>query len=134
MSLLASPTSSPRFLSAGTDIGLPGLQSAFALAVLAAAARAHIPVILVLVHNLPVSFDELVQVRVLPFEWPCSDLPYRCPCATEQPANASYAPVSAIVDAWAPTMHADVVADAVFGRVNRWGKSVLTVRCCDSGR
>ena len=24
-------------------------------------------------------------------------------------------------------MHADVVADALFGRVNRWGKSVLTV-------
>lgn len=87
-----------------SDIGLPGLQSAFALAVLAAAAPAKIPVVLVLVHNLPVSFDELVQ-----------------------PPNSTYAPVSAIVDAWAPTMHANVVAQALFGIVNRWGKSVLTV-------
>jgi hypothetical protein len=44
-----------------------------------------------------------------------------------QPPNSTYAPVSAIVDAWAPTMHANVVAQALFGIVNRWGKSVLTV-------
>ena len=49
---------------AGNDIGLPGLQSPFALAVLRAAAAAHVPVVLVLLHNLPVSFDELLQVRL----------------------------------------------------------------------
>jgi hypothetical protein len=50
----------------GPDIGLPGLQSPFALSVLAAAALAKVPVVLVLVHNLPVSFDELVQASADP--------------------------------------------------------------------
>jgi xylan 1,4-beta-xylosidase len=88
-----------------TEIGLPGLQGAFGVAILAAAARAGVPVVLLLVHNLPVSFDELVV----------------------EERNATYAPVSAIVDAWAPTTGARVVASALFGGVNRWGKSTLTV-------
>ena len=87
-----------------SDIGLPGLQTPFGLAVLAAAHAAGVPVILLLIHNLPCSFDELVQ-----------------------PANATYTPVAAIVDAWAPTTHVAAVAAAMFGGANRWGRAVLTV-------
>ncbi len=54
--------------------------------------------------QLPVSFEELLQ-----------------------PANATYTPVAAIVDAWAPTMGAPTLAALLFGQLNRWGKSVLTV-------
>ncbi len=122
----------------GTDIGLPGLQSSFALAVLAAAASAHVPVVLVLVHNLPVSFDELVQVGQWQAYEECRWRERGSTCNRPrlttslhsshwQPANATYAPVAAIVDAWAPTMHAPVIAEAIFGLVNRWGKAVLTV-------
>ena len=42
-----------------TDIGLPGLQTAFGVAVLAAAAAAGKPVIFVLLSVFPVAFDEL---------------------------------------------------------------------------
>ena len=44
-----------------TDIGLPGLQSPFGLAVLAAAAAAEKPVVFILLSSFPVSFDELVN-------------------------------------------------------------------------
>lgn len=82
------------------DIGLPDVQSKFALAVLAAASGKGIPVVLLLVHNLPVSFDELLGAPV---------------------------PPAAIVDAWAPTTHSGALAELLFGKVNKWGRSVLTV-------
>jgi len=50
-------------------IGLPGLQAAFGVAVLAAAAAAKVPVVLLLLHNLPVSFDELVGVDAIVDAW-----------------------------------------------------------------
>ena len=37
-----------------TDIGLPGIQSEFALAVLGAAHAAKVPVVLLLIHNVSV--------------------------------------------------------------------------------
>lgn len=86
-------------------IGLPGLQGPFGVAVLAAAAAAKVPVVLVLLHNLPVSFDELVVPAT----------------------NATYKPVDAIVDAWAPMQYAAVIAKAIFGAVNRWGKATMTI-------
>ena len=88
------------------DIGLPGVQEAFALAVLSAAAQGHAPVTLLLVHNLPVSFEALLA-----------------------PANATWAPPAAIVDAWAPTSHAATLAALLFGEGGEggWGRSVLTV-------
>jgi len=83
------------------DIGLPGTQSAFALAVLAAAAARGAPVVLLLVHNLPVSFDELL---------------------------AAAAPPAAVVDAWAPTTHAAALAGLLFGAARGgWGRAPLTV-------
>ena len=92
----------------GTDrqdgIGLPGLQAQFGVAVLQAAKAANVPVILLLLHNLPVSFDELVL-----------------------PANATYKPVDAIVDAWAPMTYANEVAQALFGKSNRWGRATMTI-------
>ena len=88
----------------GDGIGLPGLQAQFGVAVLRAAAAANVPVVLVLLHNLPVSFDELVQ-----------------------PAGAGFKPVDAIVDAWAPMTYADEVAAALFGRSNRWGRATMTI-------
>ena len=87
-----------------SSIGLPGLQEAFGVAVLQAAAAAKVPVVLLLLHNLPASFDLLVR-----------------------PADGSYKPVDAIVDAWAPNAYADTVAAALFGRINRFGKSTMTV-------
>ncbi len=80
------------------DIGLPGVQSAFSLAVLAAAKG--VPVVLLLVHNLPVSFDELL---------------------------AAPTPPSAIVDTWAPTTNSGALAELLFGKVNKWGRATLTV-------
>ena len=85
-------------------IGLPGLQAAFGVAVLQAAAARGVPVVLVLLHNLPVSFDELVA-----------------------PPRPGYKPVDAIVDAWALLGYADELAAALFGARNRWGKATLTV-------
>ena len=88
----------------GDGIGLPGLQGAFGVAVLRAAAARGVPVVLALLHNLPVSFDELVA-----------------------PASAGFKPVDAIVDAWALMGYADELAAALFGARNRWGKATLTV-------
>jgi len=92
----------------GTDrsdgIGLPGIQAQFGVAVLEAAKAANVPVVLLLLHNLPASFDELVL-----------------------PANATYKPVDAIVDAWAPMTYANEVAGALFGKSNRWGRSTMTI-------
>ena len=88
----------------GDGIGLPGLQGAFGVAVLRAAAAANVPVVLLLLHNLPVSFDELVA-----------------------PAGAGFKPVDAIVDAWAPMTYANEVAAALFGKTNRWGKATMTI-------
>lgn len=85
-------------------IGLPGLQAAFGVAVLRAAAARGVPVVLVLLHNLPVSFDELVA-----------------------PASDGFKPVDAIVDAWALMGYADELAAALFGARNRWGKATMTV-------
>ena len=86
------------------DIGLPGMQEAFGVAVLKAATAAKVPVVLLLLHNLPASFDLLVR-----------------------PADGTYKAVDAIVDAWAPNAYADTVAGALFGKINRWGKSTMTV-------
>jgi beta-glucosidase len=86
------------------DIGFPGVQKQFALAVLERAHQYQIPVVLLLIHNLPCSFDDLVQ-----------------------PPNATYTPVAAIVDAWAPTINAPTVAASLFGKINKYGRSVLTV-------
>ena len=88
------------------DIGLPGVQSSFALAVLerAAAATPPIPVVLLFVHNLPVSFDELLV-----------------------PARSGFAPPSAIVDTWAYTSHGAQLAELLFGGVNGFGRATLTV-------
>lgn len=89
------------------DIGLPGVQEAFALAVLARAAAAApaVPVVLLLVHNLPVSFDALLA-----------------------PARAgAFAPPAAIVDAWAVTSHAAALAELLFGGANGFGRAALTV-------
>jgi beta-D-xylosidase 4 len=84
-----------------SDIGLPGVQENFALAVLNAAALPKTtPVVLVLVHNLPVSFDALLSAA---------------------------APPSAIVDTWAPTTNSGALAELLFGKVNKWGRSTLTV-------
>jgi beta-glucosidase-like glycosyl hydrolase len=86
-----------------TDIGLPGVQEAFALAVLSAVSGSGAgapPVTLLLVHNLPLSYDALL---------------------------AHPSPPAAIVDAWAPTSHADALADLLFGRANQWGRSTLTL-------
>jgi hypothetical protein len=86
------------------DIGLPGVQLQFALAVLAAAARAGTPVVLVLVHNLPVSIDALLE------------------------GGGGGGGVAAAVDAWAPTTHCSALAELLFGRsAGGWGRSVLTV-------
>ncbi len=89
-----------------TDIGLPGVQEAFALAVLerAASATPPVPVVLLLVHNLPCSFDALVA-----------------------PARAGFAPPAAIVDAWAYTSHGDALAQLLFGAANGFGRAALTV-------
>jgi beta-glucosidase len=81
-----------------TDIGLPGVQKEFSLAVLAAAKG--VPVVLLLVHNLPVSFDELL---------------------------AAPAPPAAIVDTWAPTTNSGALAELLFGKANKWGRATLTV-------
>ena len=104
--IAAVATSDAVILTLGTDtsvaqeggdrqdgIGLPGLQGPFGVAVLHAAAAAKVPVILLLLHNLAVSFDELVL-----------------------PANATYKPVDAIVDAWSPMTYADEVAAALFAQ------------------
>jgi len=85
-------------------IGLPGLQGAFGVAVLEAAAARGVPVVLALLHTLPVSFDELVA-----------------------PATATFKPVDAIVDAWALMGYADELAAALFGQRNRWGRATMTV-------
>ena len=85
-------------------IGLPGLQAAFGVAVLEAAAARGVPVVLVLLHNLPVSFDELVA-----------------------PATATFKPVDAIVDGWALMNYADELAAALFGQRNRWGRATMTI-------
>jgi beta-glucosidase-like glycosyl hydrolase len=85
-------------------IGLPGLQGQFGVAVLQAAKSANVPVVLLLLHNLPVSFDELVLS-----------------------GNSTYKPVDAIVDAWAPMTYANEVAGALFGKYNRWGRATMTV-------
>jgi beta-glucosidase-like glycosyl hydrolase len=53
----------------GDGIGLPGLQASFGVAVLAAAAAAKVPVVLLLLHNLPVSFDELVGADAIVDAW-----------------------------------------------------------------
>lgn len=85
------------------DIGLPGVQEAFALAVLARAGAATppVPVVMLLVHNVPVSFDALLA-------------------APEPPA--------AIVDSWAVTSHADALAELLFvGGPNGFGRAALTV-------
>jgi hypothetical protein len=87
-----------------SSIGLPGLQEAFGVAVLQAATAAKVPVVLLLLHNLPASFDLLVR-----------------------PADGSYKAVDAIVDAWAPNAYADTVAAALFGGLNRFGKATMTV-------
>ena len=83
-----------------SDISLPGVQEQFALAVLTAAASTNTPVVLLLIHNLPVSLDALFSAPV---------------------------PPAAIVDAWAPTTNSDAIAQLLFGKANRWGRSVLTV-------
>ena len=84
-----------------SDIGLPGVQEAFSLAVLAAAAVRGTPVVLLLLHNLPVSYDALL--------------------------TAPGAPPSAIVDAWAPTTNSEAIAQLIFGKFNKWGRSTLTL-------
>jgi len=80
------------------DIGLPGVQEAFSLAVLAAARGT--PVVLLLVHNLPVSFGALL---------------------------AAPSPPAAIVDTWAPTTNSGALAELLFGKANKWGRATLTV-------
>ena len=87
------------------QIGLPGMQEAFGVAVLQAATAAKVPVVLLLLHNLPASFDLLVR--------PSPD--------------GSYKAVDAILDAWAPNAYADTVAAALFGAINRFGKATMTV-------
>jgi beta-glucosidase-like glycosyl hydrolase len=88
------------------DIGLPGVQEPFALAVLerAASASPPVPVVLLLVHNLPCSFDALLA-----------------------PARAGFAPPAAIVDTWAFTSHGDMLARLLFGAANGFGRAALTV-------
>ena len=80
------------------DIGLPGVQSQFGLAVLAAAAAAAKPVVLLLVSAFPTAFDEL---------------------AAAGPA--------AVVLVYAPTFGAPAVAAQLLGDTNRWGRAVMTV-------
>lgn len=80
------------------DIGLPGVQEEFSLAVLAMSK--NVPVLLLLVHNLPVSFDALLAAPV---------------------------PPAAIVDVWAPTTNSGALAELLFGKVNKWGRATLTV-------
>jgi beta-D-xylosidase 4 len=81
-----------------SDIGLPGVQSQFGLAVLAAAAAAAKPVVLLLVSAFPTAFDEL---------------------AAAGPA--------AVVLVYAPTFGAPAVAAQLLGDTNRWGRAVMTV-------
>ena len=80
------------------DIGLPGVQSQFGLAVLAAAAAAAKPVVLLLVSAFPTAFDDV---------------------AAAGPA--------AVVLVYAPTFGAPAVAAQLFGDTNRWGRAVLTI-------
>lgn len=80
------------------DIGLPGVQREFGLAVLAAAAAAgNKPVILIVVSIFPTAFDDLSTIT------------------------------PAIVLAYAPTFGAPAIASSLFGDVNRWGRAVMTV-------
>ena len=108
--IAAVATSDVVILALGTDrsvaaegsdrsdgIGLPGVQGQFGSAVLAAAAQSKARVVLLLLHNLPVSFDELADG------------------------------VDAIVDAWAPLAYSDTIAAALFGRINRWGKATMSI-------
>ena len=64
------------------------------------AAAKSVPVVLLLVHNLPVSFDALL---------------------------AAPTPPAAIVDTWAPTTNSGALAELLFGKVNKWGRATLTV-------
>jgi xylan 1,4-beta-xylosidase len=80
------------------DSGLPGVQAAFAAAVMAAAGPSK-PVVLVLVSDFPVAFDSL--------------------------AGPGPGSPPAVVLAYAPVFGAPAVAAALYG-ANRWGRSVLT--------
>ena len=80
-----------------TDIGLPGVQSAFGKAVLAAAASASKKVVLLLVSIFPTSFDEIA------------------------------AGPSSVVLLYAPGFGAAAVASSLFGDTNRWGRATMTI-------
>jgi hypothetical protein len=79
------------------DIGLPGVQREFGLAVLAAAAAGNKPVILIVVSIFPTAFDDLSTIS------------------------------PAIVLCYAPTFGAPAIASTLFGDLNRWGRAVMTV-------
>lgn len=64
------------------------------------AAAKGVPVVLLLVHNLPVSFDALLGAPT---------------------------PPAAIVDTWAPTTNSGALAELLFGKANKWGRATLTV-------
>jgi len=72
------------------------MQSAFARAVLTAAGTSNKPVVLLLVSSFPLAFEEL------------------------------YGDLSAVVLAYNPSMGAGNVGEALFGGLNRWGRSVYT--------
>jgi hypothetical protein len=81
-----------------TDIGLPGVQSQFGLAVLAAATASSKPVVLLIVSAFPTAFDEVA---------------------------AAGPGAGALI--YAPTFGAPAVAAQLFGDTNRWGRAVMTV-------
>ena len=81
-----------------TDIGLPGVQSQFGLAVLAAASASSKPVVLLIVSAFPTAFDEVAA-----------------------------AGPGAVALIYAPTFGAPAVAAQLFGDTNRWGRAVMTV-------
>jgi hypothetical protein len=88
-----------------TDIGLPGVQLDFSLAVMRAAAARGTPVVVVLVHNLPVSIDALLA------------------------PPQGLQPIAGLVDAWAPTTHSSALAELMFGRAQGgWGLTVNSPR------
>ncbi len=60
------------------DIGLPGIQSQFALAVLAAAHNAKVPVVLLLIHNVR---KRCRRVFIGTLSTLCERRPVPCACA-----------------------------------------------------